>query len=222
VPEFAGHKITRKEESARHAYRRALVKAVRQAAKGSGWKCSGGMLFRERNGWFFDAYPAVTIFWRETRTSLHVKPMAIDPIFWDLVNMPENRNQSLSFRGLGAWVCRAPAVEEATIDEFEMNPQAAADEFVRWTTETSDRILKTLTLKNFAKLVDGVQRPGPFNPFLATKIVTKILMDQPEEARQLSVEALRAGDLGGFTSEGSLPEMALRWLDAQQASRVLH
>jgi hypothetical protein len=222
MPEFRGIKITRAEELARHACRRALVKAVREAAKGTGWRCSGGTLFREQNGWFFDAYPAVTIFWRETQASLRVKPMAIDPIFWDLVNMPENRNQSLSFRGLGAWVCRAPTLEETTINEFDMNPAAAADEFVRWTQETSARVQETLTLENFAKLVDDAQRPGPFNPFLATKIVTKILMGQSEEARRLSVEAERVGDVGGFASDGSLPEMAVRWLDAQRASRIIH
>jgi hypothetical protein len=180
------------------------------------------MLFREMGGWFFDAHPSVMIFWRETRASLRVKPMGVDPIFWDLVGMPENRNQSLSFRGLGAWVCRAPPIEDGPIDECEMDAEAAAHGFVRWTIDTADRVGSTLTLQAFVELVERVQRPGPFNPFLATKIATRILMGDEEEARRLSSEAVARGDVGGFTAQGTFPEMALRWLDAQRAGRVIN
>lgn len=223
MPTFDGHKITRAEEAARHAFSRALVKAVREAAKGTGWRCNGGMLFRELNGWFFHAYPGVIIYRRETTASLRVKPMAIDPIFWDLVNMPENQEQSLSFRALGAWVCQAPTVEEAAINEFDMDPAATAAEFVRWTQNAAERALRSLTLEAFADLVDRAQRPGPFNPFHATKLVTQILMGRSDEALQLSSEAVQSGNVGGgLTSEGSFSEMALKWLDAQRAARALN
>ncbi len=217
-----GHKITRQEESARHAYRRALTKATHEAAKGSGWKCSGGMLFRDVAGWFFDAYPMVAIYWRETRIALHVKPMGVDPIFWDVVDMRENRDRSLSFRGRGAWVCRAPPIEEGAIDECGMDAEAAAREFVRWTVDAADRAWRPLSLRGFFELLENVERPGPFNPFLATKIVTQILMGDEEEARRLAREAKERGDVGGFTAQGTFPEMALRWLDSRRSTRVIH
>lgn len=54
MPEFMGKKITRAEESARHAYR-ALEKSLRARVKGTGWKSAYGSIFREEAGWFIEA-----------------------------------------------------------------------------------------------------------------------------------------------------------------------
>ena len=74
MPEFMGVKITRAQESARHAYRRALEKAVRAASKGSGWRTIEGCLFRDRAGWFVSVCPSVFIYEESTRATVSAKP----------------------------------------------------------------------------------------------------------------------------------------------------
>jgi hypothetical protein len=98
MPQLMGVRITRAQESARHAYRRALEKAIRAASKGTGWRSAQGCLFREQSGWFVSVHPAVYIFERVTKAMVVAKPMAIDQIFWELVGFPENSTQPLSFR----------------------------------------------------------------------------------------------------------------------------
>jgi hypothetical protein len=79
-----------------------LDKAVREQAKGTGWRSVRGELFREQAGWFVGATPSVHINRAMTQLRVVVKPMTIDHAFWDLVGLPENRRLPLSFRLIGA------------------------------------------------------------------------------------------------------------------------
>ncbi|WP_442580962.1 hypothetical protein ACSBOB_02865 [Mesorhizobium sp. ASY16-5R] len=81
MPEFMGKTITRAQQSARIAYRKALLKAVRITAKGSSWRSIEGCLFQERSGWFVSVIPSVYIFEEVTKATVFAKPMAIDPFF---------------------------------------------------------------------------------------------------------------------------------------------
>lgn len=116
MPEFMGKKITRAEESARHAYRRSLEKSVRTQARNMGWKSASGSIFKEQADWFIEASPSVYIYEHLTKAVISVKPMVIDSIFWDIVGLPENRQQPLSFRENGAWTCRPPYFAEPEIE----------------------------------------------------------------------------------------------------------
>lgn len=56
-------------------------------------------MFRERVGWFVSVCPLVFIIYEEsTKATVSAKPMAIDPIFWGIVGLPENAERALSFR----------------------------------------------------------------------------------------------------------------------------
>jgi hypothetical protein len=101
-------KMSRAETSARHRYRRELDKAVREISRGTKWRSTDGRLFRESSGWFVSATPSVHINAEKTDVLIEVKPMTIDPIFWDIVKTPENRKAPLSLRLNGAWVCHPP------------------------------------------------------------------------------------------------------------------
>lgn len=55
-------------------------------------------MFRERVGWFVSVCPLVFIYDESTKATVSAKPMAIDPIFWGIVGLPENAERPLSFR----------------------------------------------------------------------------------------------------------------------------
>lgn len=206
MPEFMGKKITRAEESARHAYRRALQKALRSRVKGTGWKSAYGSIFRDEAGWFVGAAPSVHIYERVTKAVVSVKPMAIDPIFWDLVGLPENREQPLSFRANGAWTCRPPYFAEIKIEEDD-DLTVVADRFLLAATEQSELAARSYSLEDFlsacreASSIDGA--------YLSRIVPTLIALNRQEEALAICEKARSQGWFGGFLApEGSFVEMA--------------
>jgi hypothetical protein len=79
---------------------------------------------------------------------IRVKPMAIDPIFWDLVGLPENREQPLSFRANGAWTCRPPYFAELDIEEHT-DSAVVADRMIAAATDQLENVLRSYTLDAF-------------------------------------------------------------------------
>lgn len=210
MPEFMGHKITRGEESARHAYRRALEKSLRARVKGTGWKSAHGSIFREDAGWFIEASPSVYIFERVTKAVVSVKPMAIDPIFWDLVGLPENREQPLSFRANGAWACRPPHFAELPLEEDE-DPAVVGQRLFVAATEQLENVTRSYSLERFlsacreASSVDGA--------YLSSIVPTLVALHRQDEALAICEEACSQGLDGGFLApEGSFVEMAVAYL----------
>jgi hypothetical protein len=219
MPEPQGDKLTRAQESARYAYRRALEKAVRSVSKGTGWRSTQGCLFRDQSGWFLAVCPAVFIDRHRTTVLVTAKPMGIDPIFWDIVGLPENGELPLSFRLNGAWTCGPPAFAEVEVDE-------CGD-----VDETANRILKTADQQ-----IDGIRSWGiegflqsceengaDAYSYVAPRICALIAIGHLPEAVQICESAQKAGSTGGFTApEGSFTEMAIRWLNRSLNSSTRH
>ena len=219
MPEFRGKKITRAEESARHAYRRALEKSLRARVRGTGWKSAYGSIFREEAGWFITASPSVYIFEHVTKAVVSVKPMAIDPIFWDLVGLPENREQPLSFRANGAWSCRPPYFAELSLEEHG-DPDVVGERIFVAATKQLENVTRSYSLERFlsscreASSVDGA--------YLSSIIPTLVALNRQDEALAICEEACSQGLDGGFRApEGSFVEMASAYLrrSAMEATR---
>jgi len=117
--------MTKDETKARTALSKDVATELRWRAKNAGWKVYRGWLFREDDGWFVDAWCDVEQ--RKTTVTVHLKPMGIDPIFWDIVLAPQNRNQPLSFRLWGAWTIKAPGRNEHKIDNMGLDAPALTD-----------------------------------------------------------------------------------------------
>ncbi len=219
MPEFMGKKITRAEESARHAYRRALEKSLRARVTGTGWKSAYSSIFREEAGWFIEASPSVYIFEHVTKAVISVKPMAIDPIFWDLVGLPENRKQPLSFRANGAWACRPPYFAELCLEEDD-DPAVVGERLFVAATEQLEIVTRSYSLERFLSAcretssVDGA--------YLSSIIPTLVALHRQDEALAICEEACSQGlDGGFFAPEGSFVELAAAYLrrSAMEANR---
>ena len=219
MPEFMGIKITRAQESARHAYRRALEKAVRATSKGSGWRTIEGCLFREQAGWFVSVCPAVFIYEESTKATVSAKPMAIDPIFWDIVGLSENADAPLSFRLNGAWTCQPPPFDEVSIEENTDTNVVAA----RLLDTANERLaaVERWSVEDFLQLC---RTSGATEDSYLPCVVTALLaVSRDSEALEVCKSAKARGDIGGFlSSDGSFSEMATRWITALLAKATRH
>lgn len=220
MPEFMGKKITRAEEFARHAYRRLLEKSLRPKAKNAGWKSAGGLIFKEQAGWFIWASPSVYIYEHVTKAVISVKPMAIDPIFWDIVGLPENREQPLSFRANGAWTCHPPYFKEPEIEEHD-DPTVVADRFIAVATDQLETLLRSYTLDAF--LFTCRNGAGAKGSYLSCVVTTLIALGREDEALAACEEASTHGFDGGFLApEGSFVNMATAYLRQLKVDTTRH
>jgi hypothetical protein len=210
----------RTQKKARHAYRRALEKAVREQAMGTTWRSIRGEIFREQAGWFVSASPSDYINEETTKVNIVVKPMAIDPIFWDLVGLPENRDLPLSFRLTGAWTCRPPRFAELPLAE-DPDPSivagrliAAADEQLKLVSQSHSLDAFLATCRAAAEKSEG---------YLPSLVATLVAMNREDEALAICEEARETGQNGGFAvPQGSFVEMAAHWLRSTLSSATRH
>ena len=219
MPDPTGPKLTRAQVSARYAYRRALEKAVRSASKGSGWQATQGCLFREQSGWFLSICPGVYIDHHRTDVIVTAKPMSIDPIFWDIVGLPENRDLPLSFRMNGAWTCGPPAFAQIEVDECE-----EVDEVARRILEIASQQIDAVLAWGVNGFLRVCQENGAdAYSYLAPRVCTLIAMGRQPEALHICVSAQKADETGGFTApEGSFVEMAISWLNKSMNDATRH
>ena len=207
-------KLDAATRTARQVYRKGLPKAVRKAAKKSGWHCSQGDIFRELDGWFIGASLSVNRLRIETRMRLAVKPMQADPIFWDIVGLEENASQSLSFRWFGRWTCPAPVLFDEEIAESD-DLTDLDDVTTRFLSRADDclRSIQSFTIEEFLELCLG--KPRPEN-YLAAEVSALIIMGKREEARAFCEQARREGHGGGFMGgRRQFPDMAIDWLNSK-------
>jgi hypothetical protein len=220
LPEFKGIKITRAQESARHSYRRTLEKEVRLVSKGSGWKSIEGCLFREQSGWFVSVCPAVFVYENVTKANIQAKPMSIDPIFWDIVGLPENRDMPLSFRLNGTWTCRGPYVGEAVIDECE-NASVVAERILSTANEQLEKITRKWSTADF--LHHCQESSDESDHYLPCVVTALIALGRTDEALAACKLARQRGNNGGFLApEGNFTEMAISWIENSIAAATRH
>lgn len=210
MPAFKGQKITRAEQAKRRAFGQALERALRARVKGSGWKSAYGSIFRQESDWFIEVQPKVHIFEHTIKAAVWVKPMAIDPIFWDLVGLPENRESPLSFRANGAWTCRPPCFAELDIEEDD-DATVVGDRVLAAATEQRAQVMQSYSIERF--LTDCREADAIPGAYLSSIIPTLIALDRREEALAICEDACLQGWSGGFSApEGTFVEMAAAFL----------
>lgn len=222
MPEFDPFKIPRARRSARIDYDRALTEAVRQIAKGTGWRSVEGMLFQDLKGWWTGISPVVSIAEDMTTANVMLKPMSIDPVFWEITGMPENNDQALSFRYLGAFTCPTPIVRELEVNETG-TPSDVAARILKIPNEQAEQISDLRNLPAYVRFLENLH--DPHDTYRSTIVCSLIVMGREQEAAELCKTAPSGS--GKFLFLGSGPSstfesMALDWLDRRARSRTLN
>ena len=207
-------KLTRQQQADLRALGKAVAAQLKPLARRAGWRVAKGWLFREYDGWFVEVWVSVHAYAFRTRVELRVKPMAIDPIFWDIVGLPENREQPLSFRMLGAWTCSTPSVFEDEIHESDGQASAIAERIIEWSDTRLAQAGPLLAPEVFVEFLRDHNRQSPLSyPYLAALVCGLVLTDRNCEVEALCAEATARGSHGGFTAgERDFPGMAREWL----------
>ncbi|MGI4801066.1 MAG: hypothetical protein ACRYG8_44990 [Janthinobacterium lividum] len=132
-------KLTREQK--RTSKQRAIdfKSALKSCIRGTRWRVSRGTLFRQEGEWFVDVLPLL-LWERGVSIRLTIKPMSLDPLFWNIVGLNGTRTLPLSFRANGAWVLRPPYTQDF-ISADEVNVEQLASDVLAWcNTEAKRRI----------------------------------------------------------------------------------
>lgn len=210
----------REYQKGRRALGVAVAAALKQTARADGWRISKGWLFKERDGWFLEVRSYPWIVEDRTTAEFRAKPMALDPVFWQIVQTPENINQPLSFRLFGAWTCRGPAWSETSISEDD-GADDIAFRILDWASaQIKDPPLPFETNALIKFITDRPERRGFEGGWLAEVITLLMLAGRSDEARSLCMTAINSGESGGYTvGSKSFPQLALDWIEGH-AGRI--
>ena len=136
-------------------YQKDMQTHLRAAAKGSGWKQAKGVVFRQVEDWFIagqwksvSADPADGL-----RIEILAKPMAIDPMLWQVMGSCNNNDQPLSFRYWGFFVCGAPVLDFEVIKTTE--PERAAPEVIARLQKMLPKLIDKLGSEKFSDLAQA-------------------------------------------------------------------
>ena len=173
---------SRQEQKALTQFRKDCEKALRQVVKGTGWKKCGPIVFREVDGILISA-AFIPLLDRPSLAYLWAKPMNLDPIFWDILQMPENLKQPLSFRTRAAIMAGNLEIEQGEVDGAP-EPIKTCQNFIAWAESRLPSALATLKEKPFSVLVaDESNRIWPAR--WETLVTAYIAEDNLPAARRL-------------------------------------
>lgn len=80
--------------------------------------------------------------------------MGVDPIFWDIAQMSENKNKAITFRTWGAF--KTDSIYFKMNDPIAKNVKTTVEvvnSFVQWATQESELVVNSLKQKPFSQLL---------------------------------------------------------------------
>ena len=219
--------LSRDEQRARRLLSKAVAGILKQMARGTGWRSAQTYLFREHEGWLVYIDTHVSLLKLSSAANLRIKPLGIDPIFWDIVSLPENNSLPTSFRIFGAWTCSVPVVHEAQIPPDCSNPETIADYVLRWSSMQLRDINFQWTTSRFLSFLQSHPRQKEAAPWLAAEVATLALLNDDERAIGRCYEACDRKWHGGFTVMGSsgarsFVDLAIEWFEQRMADKARH
>ena len=206
--------VTPDEKRRRRAFAKTVDAEAKRVAKARGWKFSDGFIFRERVGWFIELPLTAHLDQAVTSARLHTKPIALDPVFWDIVGLPDNVALPLSFRAKGAWTCTSPEIAERVFEDADVEAAAIAERAIGWADEQVSTRAADWTLDGFIDHISKHHRYIEAGSWLAALTAALIIAGRIEVARHACLAARERGIAGGFSVGGQdFPAMALAWME---------
>ncbi len=202
-------RLTRQEQSEAKDRAKLYAAETKSRFRAAGWRFALGSAFLQSGDWFASVEAHLT--WKSgCVVRAVVKPMSLDPLFWDIVGLPENRKLPLSFRTNGAWVLRPPFAE-AHLGPLESSPEALAGLAVEW-AETLRAQVPNLTVDDILGVLD--QAGTAKGSYRAALVCLRLLANDTGGALAAIDEADEL-DAGGF----SFPALDGSPTDFLQAAR---
>jgi hypothetical protein len=221
-------KLTREQQRSVKQRRKEFDALLKGKARAAGWRFVRGEVFRQTGDWFINIMPSL-LWERGAIVRMMTKPMALDPVFWNIVGLNENEALPLSFRATGAWVLRPPSIDDHVgLDTIEVEPLAA--KVLDWSNQRATAVLQSISLKSMlAALPDEQHLRGQHR---ALAICLNIMMNDLDGAMRLcrvddpaTHPLMREG--GGFTThnrDGSIStflDQARDWIARKRRGELI-
>ena len=189
-----------------------LNKLLKEYSTRFGWKCSRGFVFKKERELFFTILITGIPKTKKLSWSMSFKHYDFDDVFWDVVKLPENKKQPLSFRACGAWV--APSMEiqsgSAVLEEWEekkmseqirkifekLNPLS-----IEITSSINSYCSNLEVLENYYAQLIG-KYPNAVRTIWVERLLTRLLESNLKEAKEIADARIAEGDVGGFNYAG--------------------
>lgn len=189
--------------------------------KRRGWKKVQNIFFLKTNDWFWALTVNTYLNVEKTILSLNTKPIEIDPLLWQILDIPENQNAPLSFRANGAFTCDLLPVAGLTIDDTNLSVESIGQETSRWLSENFDNYCDIVSRTNFSSQIKNHQNQRERGAYAITLVTTLISEGKLEEAMEFS-RKYESGELESVFEMDSCGKSfhyhALQWLENNQAT----
>ena len=203
--------MTREESRARNALEKVSNKCRKQVAKSFGWKQNDYLNWKIDSGYYFSLCHLVL-----EQVELSVKPYFIDDLWWDIIEMPENKQAPKSLRGNGSFAVPDVDLKEYIVFETGKIPVYTEDDVVaRW-----ESTFKTVEA-DIAHFLRENPNPDSFCPSGRTNRIYELMMDihsgHLNEALE-KIELSKANHIGIFFSgpKGYDYEYIERWISGRK------
>lgn len=220
-------KLTREQQKAAKQRRKDFDAALKREGRAAGWQCASGAVFRQFGDWFVSLLPSL-LWERGAVVRMIIKPMALDPLFWDIAGLKENEEMPLSFRATGAWVLR-PRSTDDHIGLHIVEVEPLATEVLRWCSERASEILENVSVQSMLAAIPD--RECPRGQERALAICLHILAEDLDGAIDLcrtddpdAHPMMREG--GGFTThnpDGTIStflDQASDWIARERRNKL--
>jgi hypothetical protein len=199
----------------RYKFDKACQAALAGLVKATGWKKFRSSIIREQDGVFLEARLNVYVNAPRTMASVELKPMTLDPILWQILQLEDNLRQPLSFRSSGAFVCPALRVFEQEVEVEGDEPPQVAARFLEVCERNSVSAMERLRARSFTELL----REHPSQIELGSHSISLVagLIDEGRLDEAARVAADYASGKSRFNhdlvrDDKSFHENALLWL----------
>ncbi|WP_374635896.1 hypothetical protein, partial [Paracoccus sp. (in: a-proteobacteria)] len=165
-----------------------LSKAVRAAAKGSGWSVKWDILSKRINEHALAVHPRRGI---PRIVEFRAKPCAWDNLLWSILQIEGNEKKPVSFHFTGAFICDTPAIVQENI-EMPVDNEKLAQQMVN----LSRRCLQMASTWQGYDLDQAIAKEQPQEPYRyhTTRVLERICSGDRQAARDICAAALQ-GDL---------------------------
>lgn len=162
-----------------------LSKAIRTAAKGSGWSVKWDILSRQMGESVLAVHPRRG---SKGRIEFRAKPAAWDNMLWSILQIEGNETKPASFRFTGAFTCDSPALLQQDLEMTASNEEIARD-----MVHLCERIMHMLEVWQQYDLVRAIANERPQQPYRyhMTRVLERISREDLQTAREICDAALR-------------------------------
>lgn len=202
-----------------------LNKLLKKYSGHFGWKCSCGFVFKKEGELFFTILIVGVAKIKRLSWSISFKHFDFDNIFWDVVKLPENKKQPLSFRACGAWVAPSMEMESGYAVLADWEEERISGQ-IRQVFERLDQISSEVAqsvnsyrsnlqvLENYySQLLK--KHPNATKTLWVERLLTLLLEHNTKEAKEIADSRIAAGDSGGFSYAGnSFYQLANEYIEA--------